>query len=588
LQEHRQAAGLEDKYQEIIMMANDGIMVIQDSRLVMVNPALSRMLGFGDEDLVGKPVRKILYPTAAHMYQEHEERQHWADLDRPSFRAGFLTARGDLVNVEVSSSDFILSGRPATLGIVRDVSRQIELEAAVEASETRYRALFDSSPIAYFTLSPRGNILQVNKAAERLLGYSEPDMLRRNLASFIAGDGSEDLVRQVVSEVAQGKSVEGFEIQMQMQDGRSTWVSLTASLLEYPDKTANIALMAMDIDRRKNAEARESEERERANLYLEVMTHDLNNINQTLLFSLGLLETTGDMPEKFNPFLQESSWNVRRAARMVANLRTLISLAESPPSLEEVDLFKHLQSATRAVEEDIPWKSLKITTNITEGQFKAVGHEYLQHVFFNILHNSMCFDERNEVEVQVKANVVDSLRGVRIEFEDQGPGIPDSAKEYVFHRTGSPDEQIVGRGLGLTLVDQIVRSLGGRIRVADRVKGDYSKGAKVVVFLPLWIESKELPCGRNTCITFYKSTHCLFCDPAMESLVSVLDSLGVPRSMVEVINVDDPHAGVDESELPMLPCIKLCDVELAGFVSEEAIRTAVLQLAVKECYPDFI
>ena len=126
----------------------------------------------------------------------------------------------------------------------------------MEASETRYRALFDSSPIAYFTLSPRGNILQVNKAAERLLGYSEPDMLRRNLASFIAGDGSEDLVRQVVSEVAQGKSVEGFEIQMQMQDGRSTWVSLTASLLEYPDKTANIALMAMDIDRRKNAENR--------------------------------------------------------------------------------------------------------------------------------------------------------------------------------------------------------------------------------------------------------------------------------------------------------------------------------------------
>lgn len=588
MQEHEKAAGLEDKYQEIIMMANDGIMVIQDGRLVMVNPALSRMLGFDSRELEGRPIKEILYPTAVHLYREEQERQHWSDTNRPSFRAGFLSASGDLLNVEVSSSDFILSGQPATLGIVRDVSRQMQLEAAVEVSETRYRVLFDSSPIAYFTLSPRGSILQVNRAAEHLLGYSERDMLRRNLASFLPSEERQEIVRQVVSEVAQGKSVEDFEIQMQMKDGRSTWVSVTASLLDYPDKTAKIALMAVDIDRRKSAEARESAERERANLYLEVMTHDLNNINQGLLFSLGLLQNSSEMPERFSAFLQESCWNVRRAARMIANLRTLIALVESPPSLQEVDLFSYLESAKQAAEDDLPWKTLNLTTNIQKGEFTSLGHEYLHHVFFNVLHNSMCFDERNVVDVEVTAKTLDDLRGVRIEFVDRGPGIADSVKEYVFRRTGSPNEQIVGRGLGLTLVHQIVRSLGGRARVQDRVQGDHTKGTKVVVFLPLWTESKELPCGRNTCITFYRSAHCLFCDPAMESLLCVLDELGIPRSLVEVVDVDDPQTGVDKNELPMLPCIRLCEVELAGFVAEEAIRSAILQLAAKECYPNFL
>ena len=133
-----------------------------------------------------------------------------------------------------------------------------------------------------------------------------------------------------------------------------------------------------------------------------------------------------------------------------------------------------------------------------------------------------------------------------------------------------------------------MRSLGGKARVDDRVQGDHTKGTRVVVFLPLWSEVRDLPCGRNTCITFYKSAHCLFCDPAMESLESVLDELSIPRAMLEVVDVDDPRAGVAKEELPMLPCIRLCDVELAGFVSEEAIRAAVLQLAVKECYPDFL
>ncbi|TFF84714.1 PAS domain S-box protein [Candidatus Thorarchaeota archaeon] len=588
MQEQEKAAGLEDKYREVIMMANDGIMVIQDGHLAMVNPALARMLGFEADELEGKAIKDILFPTAVHLYEEQQERQHWSDTDRPIYRAGFRSADGELLNVEVSSSDFILDGQPASLGVVRDISQQIELEAAVESSEARYRALFDSSPIAYFTLSPRGNILQVNKAAEKLLGYSERDMLRRNLASFLPSEEREEIVRQVVSEVAQGRSVEDFELQMQIKDGRPTWVSVTASLLDYPDKTPSIALMAVDIDRRKGAEARERAQRERADLFLEVMTHDLNNINQTLLFSLGLLENSPDMPDEFIPSLQESSWNVRRAARMIANLRALMSLAESPPSLQEVDLYSHLKSASEAVEADLPWKKLNLKTNIDEADFSSVGHHYLHHVFFNILHNSMFFDEREDVEVEVTAKTLDDLRSVRIEFVDKGPGIADGAKEYVFRRTGSPDEQIVGRGLGLTLVDQIVRSLGGRAKVEDRVKGDHTKGTKVVVFLPLWAEQEELPCGRNTCITFYKSTHCLFCEPAMESLQSVLEQLGVPMSLVEVVDVDDPLADVDKSELPMLPCIRLCEDELAGFVSEEAIRNAVLQLAVKECYPDFL
>ncbi|MGY5878700.1 MAG: PAS domain S-box protein [Candidatus Thorarchaeota archaeon] len=578
-----------NRFQDMIMMANDGIMVIQDNSLALVNPALLLMLGYeNSDDLLGKSVDVILDTTTAHFYAEGQEGLHWGDLQNPSFRACLLMKNGSIINVEISTSYFAFAGLPATLGIVRDITSQIELEEAIDLSESRYRLLFDSSPIAYFTVSMSGNIIQINKAAERLLGYPEDNILRRNLATFISGDNKSEIVRQVVSEVAQGKSLEDFEMQFQKADGRPIWVSVRANLLEYTDKSSTIALMATDIDRRKNAETRENSERDRANLYLEVMTHDLNNINQSLLFSLGLVETLDAVPERVKSMMQQSSWHIRRSGRMTANMRALLRLRESPPIVEEVDLYDYIQIAKFAVEQDFPWKNLSLTMNVKKGEFLVAGHEYLHQVCFNILHNSMSFDESEEVEVEIIAEQVDNLKMVRLEFLDKGPGVPDSTKEFIFRRTGSPDEQIVGRGLGLTLVDQIVRSLGGRIKVEDRSVDDHTQGAKFVIMLPQWVETTELPCGRNTCITFYKSNHCVFCDPAMDTLLAVLNELGVPISIVESINVDDPSVEVDRSKLPMLPYIKICDTELTGFISDESIRSAVLNLAMKDCYPDFL
>ncbi|MHA2077428.1 MAG: PAS domain-containing protein [Candidatus Thorarchaeota archaeon] len=258
--QHSNSTKQEDQYASMIKMANDGIIVIQDETIMIANPAFQRMLGHEDDSLVGRPITDLLETATAHQYSEVQEQFDWGEWGRPSFRIRFLKNDGDVLNVEISTSDLVHEGRPAILGIVRDITHQMELEAAIDASETRYRALYDSSPIAYFSLSLIGNILQVNKAAEHLLGYEAKDLLRRNLSSFLPSEDQEDNVRQVVSEVAQGKSVEDFEMQMKNSDGKTHWVSVTANLLEYPDKSSTIALMALDADRRKNAETRRPEQ----------------------------------------------------------------------------------------------------------------------------------------------------------------------------------------------------------------------------------------------------------------------------------------------------------------------------------------
>lgn len=104
-----------NRYKDMVMMANDGIMVVQEDKLVLVNPALLLMLGYDEADeLIGKSVRMILNTTLTHFYEEGQESLHWGDLQNPSFRACLLTKNGSILNVEISTSYFAYSEFPAT------------------------------------------------------------------------------------------------------------------------------------------------------------------------------------------------------------------------------------------------------------------------------------------------------------------------------------------------------------------------------------------------------------------------------------------------------------------------------------------
>ncbi|MHA1909066.1 MAG: PAS domain S-box protein [Candidatus Thorarchaeota archaeon] len=219
-----------------------------------------------------------------------------------------------------------------------------------EASETHYQELFDSSPMAYFSLSKHGIIRQVNKAAQGLLGYSSQEILKRNISSIFPKNGSStDAGKLLVSEVLQGKEIKDLEVQMVDSAGKRVWVSVIASLLRSPSHKESISLMAFNIDRRKHAEARAIADRERASLVLEIMTHDLNNVNQSLVFSLGLVNEMQDIPESGRNLVSETINEVRKSARMISNLRSIIDLSEKNLEHEWTDIKLQLDQAAQLV-----------------------------------------------------------------------------------------------------------------------------------------------------------------------------------------------------------------------------------------------
>ena len=77
------------------------------------------------------------------------------------------------------------------------------------------------------------------------------------------------------------------------------------------------------------------------------------------------------------------------------------------------------------------------------------------------------------------------LDNIKVEFVDNGLGIPDEQKEYIFQRDYDNLKGGKGLGFGLSVVKKVIEGYNGKLLVEDKIKGDYSKGTNFIIILPL-------------------------------------------------------------------------------------------------------
>ncbi|MGY5859711.1 MAG: PAS domain S-box protein [Candidatus Thorarchaeota archaeon] len=560
--------------QKIMEVAHDGMIILQDEDIVMANEIFSDMLGYPVDDVIDIAFEDII---------EAQTRRRDADLfdkllagePTAQFPTRLTSKHGQIVHVEIKPTTVTFDGSPAILACIRNVSTQVELETATTELENRFATLYDMSPVAYFMLSKDGAIEQVNAAAEELLGQQAEELIGQQISKFLPEPKpGYDPAAEIVREVLRGKSVKNLEMEMFVGDNKKIWISASSRALESgSDRPVSIGFTAVDITRRRATEQRLRQESERANLYMEVMTSELNMTNQNAIFALEDLSISLDLPERLQGLLSETSWSLRNAARMIANMGVLMSLHHEPPAKSQTKLLPHFNKAIREATRDFGWKTLEVKSNIEDISFEVNGHAFMWYIFFNIIHFSGRSDTSDNVKLEVKAQMTEIDEMLRIELLDYGPGIPDDQKSQVFRREGEADDRLEGKGLGLTLADRYITDLGGRIWVENRVAKDSSKGCKFVILLPLWKEVLQLPP-----IMYYKSDHCIFCGPVLETLTAVLNELGIGTSTVQIVNVDDKDAMITEEDLPALPTIQFGMDQLSGFLTEDDLREAVSKM----------
>jgi len=207
-----------------------------------------------------------------------------------------------------------------------------------------------------------------------------------------------------------------------------------------------------------------------ANLYLDIITHDINNANTVAAGYCSLLLPR--LSGKEHLMAKKALAGIRQSIEIIMNVSTYRSLSRRKTRIEPVPLDTIiLGEISRFSEFDIRYDGTAAV---------VMADDLLAEVFTNLIGNAGKF---GGPEVTVWITVTEEDNMVAATVADNGPGIPDDQKENVFGRFVRNTARVSGKGLGLWICRMLAERYGGSISAGDRVPGRPGEGAAITVVL---------------------------------------------------------------------------------------------------------
>ena len=227
----------------------------------------------------------------------------------------------------------------------------------------------------------------------------------------------------------------------------------------------------------------------RAELYKDLFVHDINNILQNLEFSLEIISQQcgkHTIEEDIKELLSLAKKQVNRGAELGINVRKLADLELGKVNTIPMNLNDNLEKAIEFVQPRFPEKKVNIVFNSEEKALTVNANEYLYDTFRIIINNAIRYNDSPEVEIVIRITRIqeEGVKYVRVEFMDNGTGMPDAMKENIFYRIYDEPKSFKRFGLGLLLVKEVIKSLNGKVWAEDRIIGDFKKGSNIIILIP--------------------------------------------------------------------------------------------------------
>jgi len=230
-----------------------------DGRLSDVNGAAARMLGYTAEGLLSMNVWDIDENISIQGWPDN-----WKELKERSFLAlesSFRARDGRTLPVELTVNYLEFNGQEYSCGFARDISKRRRAEAALEASENRYRQLFENSAAMVWMVDLSGRITTVNQTAERFSGYAREELAGKDIGGILPPDQA-PIARSMIERKLKEDTTTTYDLEILAKDGRRRPMQITSRIIHENGKPVGIQGIGIDIsEKRRVQEAlRQSEE----------------------------------------------------------------------------------------------------------------------------------------------------------------------------------------------------------------------------------------------------------------------------------------------------------------------------------------
>ena len=483
-----------DLLRAVIDTSPDAIFVKDAAhRYLLANETFARRLGSTPGEIVGRRDAD-LFPPDLLLGDPAKGVRGTREVDRAVFEGTSVSRTlnrsilPDGTNLIVESLKLPLrdaSGKVyALLGIARDVTEARRIEADLRESEARFRTLLEGLPDAVLVLQD-GRYVYANAMALQMFGYGCLEDLVGLSAEDVVAPALEPDLRE--ARIDEGPTSPVEERRGLRRDGTHLPLEVSTMGAQFGGRPAQV-IVPRDISQRRELAARAA----RMDRVIAVGTlaagigHEINN---PLAFVLGNIELASREIERLAATaLPHDGSGDRPLAARFEELETVLS--EARQGAERIrDIVHDLRSFSRAGEEEhrslallpvvesaanMAWNQVRHRARVVK-EYAPVpdvdaNESKLAQVFLNLLINAaqaIPEGRAEDHEVRIVTRTDERSRAV-VEVHDTGAGIASDVLPRIFDAFFTTKPIGAGIGLGLSICQSIVRSMGGDITVQSR------------------------------------------------------------------------------------------------------------------------
>jgi len=494
------------------------------------NKAFEDFLGVKKEEIVGKSVYDMYPPDLADKYHEMDSIL-FRQQEKQVYEHQIIYADGSRHDVIFNKASYLnADGTIAGLvGVMVDISERKQAEVALQASEEKYRNIYENALEGIFQTTPDGRLLSVNPAFAKMYGYASSQEMINHIMDIKQQVYVDPEEREKYKEIlAKQGIVEGFQVQHYKKDREKFWVSINARVLSDEAGKAYYSGFVEDITKRRLAEEekihlearlRQAQKMEAIGTLAGGIAHDFNNILSAIMgYTDMALRSLPENETLLRRYLNQVFKAGERASDLVKQILAFSRQGDEKPCPLRVSII--VKEALKLLRATLP-STIQIHQDIqSEWDTVLADPTQIHQIVMNLCTNAAHAMRERQGELKVSLVTVDVDRQVaqnlhhdlipgaylKLTVSDTGIGIPVEIRDRIFDPFFTTKKPQEGTGMGLAIVYGIVSSYNGAIAVESEV----GRGSAFHVYLPLLAETeiKEntavvmLPQGRKERLLF--------------------------------------------------------------------------------------
>jgi len=576
---------------EAFFERNPTIMFVKDleGNYYMANKSC-RTFANASESLVGTS-RHTIFPDEAAVVMDEQDRKVLEYKQPMEFNTKWKGKNGDQYFSTLRFPMLDAEGQVIGIGgIANDITDQIQARKALRESETQFRTLLETAPVAVIIANTSGQISLVNKRAEDLFGYERRDLIAKKLSVLLPEIDLSVFEEMELSDGGGKHTQQLVGLYAHDREGNSTPVEISLSTT-ITEVGIAVTCLVQDVSDRAQLEAqlRQSQKMEAVGKLTGGMAHDFNNLLGVIIGNLDLAARKLDMDSPGFKRLITAKKAAERGAELTKRMLAVARRQTLQPKPTDINstIIELTHILPRTMGPDIV-----MGYDLAEGLPPVlVDPSGLENVLINLAINSRdampnggkfyITTHKWHLSAKDALSTHDEMKPgdyVHVAFTDTGEGMTAQTLSRAFEPFFTTKERGKGTGLGLAMIYGFAKQSGGNVRMFSEI----GVGTTIDLFLPI---AKDAVAQHDDPTEFYNASRKVTKIAQSETILVVDDEyelLEVAVAYLEEMGFRVLAATNGEQALRTLARNPDIDILLTDIVMPGGMNGVELAAAVRE------